>query len=82
MIPQIPDHFRTCIFIVIFAGPRAPRLSEAPRGERRRHSDERSRGLSHHSTGIDADGLDFRVRNGTGYFPIAMAVHNFLSNVN
>jgi len=30
------------------------------------HSDNRSRGLSHHSTRNDADGLDFRVRNGTG----------------
>ena len=47
----------------------------------RRHSDDRSRGLSHHSTGIDAGGLDFRVRYGTGYYPSAMAVHNFLSNV-
>ena len=31
-----------------------------------RHNDERSRGLSHHSTGNDAEGLDFRVRDGTG----------------
>jgi len=30
------------------------------------HSDNRSRGLSHHSTRNDADGLDFRVRDGTG----------------
>lgn len=67
---------------VLVAGTRVPHLDEAPRGERKWHNDERSRGLSHHSTGIDADGLDFRVRNGTGYFPIAMAVHKFLSNVN
>mgnify|MGYP005747577435 FL=1 len=30
------------------------------------HSDRHSRGLSHHSTGTDAGGLDFRVRDGTG----------------
>ena len=30
------------------------------------HSDILSRGLSYHSIGIDAVGLDFRVRNGTG----------------
>ena len=35
----------------------------------RRHNDDRSRGLSHHSTGVDAGGLDFRVRYGTGYYP-------------
>ena len=28
-----------------------------------------------HSTGIDAGGLDFRVRDGTGYCPSAVAVH-------
>ena len=28
------------------------------------HSDRHSRGLSHHSTGTDAGGLDFRVRMG------------------
>ena len=33
------------------------------------HSDRRSRGLSHHSTRTDAGGLDFRVRNETGYTP-------------
>ena len=33
------------------------------------HSDCLSRGLSHHSTGSDAGGLDFRVRDGTGYTP-------------
>ena len=40
------------------------------------HNDKRSRGLSHHSTGNDAEGLDFRVRYGTGYYPSAMAVLN------
>jgi len=35
-------------------------------GKREGHSDSHSRGLSHHSTGTDADGLDFRVRDGTG----------------
>ncbi len=35
-------------------------------GKRVWHSDKRSRGLSHHSTGNDAEGLDFRVRDGTG----------------
>ena len=44
------------------------------------HSDSRSRGLSHHSTGVDAGGLDFRVRDGTGYYPSALAVHNSPSN--
>jgi hypothetical protein len=44
--------------------------------EEERHNDERSRGLSHHSTRIDAGGLDFRVRYGTGYYPSAMAVRN------
>ena len=51
------------------------------RGEDEWHSDERSRGLSHHSTGIDAGGLDFRVRDGTGYYPSAVAVHTTPSNV-
>ncbi len=45
------------------------------------HSDERSRGLSHHSTGVDAGGLDFRVRDGTGYYPSAVAVHTAFSNL-
>ena len=45
------------------------------------HSDDRSRGLSHHSTGIDAGGLDFRVRDGTGYDPSAVAVHTASSNL-
>ena len=45
------------------------------------HSDERSRGLSHHSTGVDAGGLDFRVRDGTGYYPSAVAVHTASSNL-
>lgn len=36
------------------------------RGKEEGHSDSRSRGLSHHSTRTDADGLDFRVRDGTG----------------
>ena len=45
------------------------------------HSDDRSRGLSHHSTGIDAGGLDFRVRDGTGYYPSAVAVHTASSNL-
>ena len=40
------------------------------------HSDGLSRGLSHHSTGTDAGGLDFRGRYGTGENPSAMAVHN------
>ena len=35
-------------------------------GEGEWHSDGLSRGLSHHSTGTDAGGLDFRVRYGTG----------------
>ncbi len=30
------------------------------------HSDCRFRGLSYHSIGTDAEGLDFRVRDGTG----------------
>jgi len=30
------------------------------------HSDRRSRGLSYHSIGTDAGGLDFRVRDETG----------------
>ena len=36
------------------------------RGKKEGHSDRHSRGLSHHSTGTDAGGLDFRVRDGTG----------------
>ena len=36
------------------------------RGKEEGHSDRHSRGLSHHSTGTDAGGLDFRVRDGTG----------------
>ena len=43
----------------------ARRLRDLPRKEEG-HSDRHSRGLSHHSTGTDAGGLDFRVRDGTG----------------
>ena len=50
-------------------------------GEEEWHSDDSSRGLSHHSTEIDAGGLDFRVRYGTGYYASAVAVHNSPSNV-
>ena len=49
-----------------------------PRWKRKkRHNDIRFRGLSHHSTKSDAEGLDFRVRDGTGYFPFAMVVYTF-----
>ena len=44
----------------------ARRLREFFRGKKEGHSDRHSRGLSHHSTGTDAGGLDFRVRDGTG----------------
>ena len=53
------------------------RPAEADRERLKRHNDDRFRGLSHHSTGIDAGGLDFRVRYGTGYLPFAMVVHDF-----
>ena len=45
--------------------------------EKKRHNDDRFRGLSHHSTRSDAGGLDFRVRYGTGYYPSAMVVYTF-----
>ncbi len=44
----------------------ARRLRRFFRGKEEGHSDRHSRGLSHHSTGTDAGGLDFRVRDGTG----------------
>ena len=44
----------------------ARRLRGFFRGKEEGHSDRHSRGLSHHSTGTDAGGLDFRVRDGTG----------------
>ena len=44
----------------------AERLRGFIRGKEEGHSDRHSRGLSHHSTGTDAGGLDFRVRDGTG----------------
>ena len=44
----------------------AKRLRGFFRGKEEGHSDRHSRGLSHHSTGTDAGGLDFRVRDGTG----------------
>jgi len=50
-------------------------------GKEKRHNDDLFRGLSHHSTGNDAGGLDFRVRYGTGYYPSAVAVLNFFSNL-
>ena len=53
------------------------RPAEADRERLKRHNDDLSRGLSHHSTGNDAGGLDFRVRYGTGYLPFAMVVHDF-----
>ena len=55
-IPLIAEHGR---FV-------ARRLRGFFRGKKEGHSDRHSRGLSHHSTGTDAGGLDFRVRDGTG----------------
>ena len=55
-IPHIAEHGRLV----------AKRLRGFFRGKKEGHSDRHSRGLSHHSTGTDAGGLDFRVRDGTG----------------
>ena len=61
--------------LVILKGVVGAPRSSAHRSEDRRihskrkgegHSDRRSRGLSYHSNGTDAGGLDFRVRDGTG----------------
>ena len=46
-------------------GVRKKKIGESKRKEEG-HSDCRSRGLSYHSIGTDAEGLDFRVRDGTG----------------
>ena len=46
-------------------GVRKEKIGESKRKEEG-HSDCRSRGLSYHSIGTDAEGLDFRVRDGTG----------------
>ena len=40
--------------------------SEKTKRKEEGHSDCRFRGLSYHSIGTDAEGLDFRVRAGTG----------------
>ena len=45
--------------------PTEVRFEEDPKVKEEGHSDFLSRGLSYHSIGIDADGLDFWVRNET-----------------
>ena len=45
--------------------PTEVRFEDDPKVKEEGHSDFLSRGLSYHSIGIDADGLDFWVRNET-----------------
>ena len=49
------------------------------KGEGEGHSDFLSRGLSYHSIGTDAEGLDFWVRNDQ-VNTFAMTVHPLLAN--
>ena len=45
--------------------PTEVRFEDDPKVKEEGHSDFLSRGLSYHSNGRDAEGLDFWVRNGT-----------------